>query len=116
MGGGSRWSPVEETVLLYFNSIGVQHEACAALITLKCDRPRNVIGVRHKLKDLRKKYPSLWDVNTQKWNLDAVDKWLLDQDILNLQRFLSLDQEEEKRVVKVRLMSQHLMFSTCLQY
>jgi len=52
MGEGSQWSPVKETVLLYFNSIEVQHEACAALITLKCDRPCNVIGVCHKLKDL----------------------------------------------------------------
>ena len=116
MGGGIRWSKVEETILLYFNSRGVQHEACAALITLKCNRTRNMLGIRHRLEDLRKHNPSLWDVNAQNWNLDAVDAWILDQNIPNLQSFLSFCREEETIVERVSFIYQYLMSCTCLQY
>ena len=116
MGGGNRWSKVEETILLYFNSRGVQHEACAALITLKCNRIRSMLGIRHRLEDLRKHNPSLWDVNAQNWNLDAVNMWLLDQNIPNLQSFLSFGREEETIVERVSFMHRYLMSCTCLQY
>jgi len=99
--GGDQWSVTEDIVLLYFNSRGVQHEACAALIQQKCSTARDMLGVRSRLRLHHKDRQFIWDTTAQRWNLDALDQWLLDQNAWNLQSLLSFNQEDADIVFKV---------------
>lgn len=98
---GALWRTDETVVLVYFQSRKVGHEACRKLIQHKCGTQRDLSGVRGKLASIRNAFPELWDTNSQEWNLDVVDEWLLEQDPANFSYLTSFEPEDQQIVSAV---------------
>lgn len=91
---GALWRTDEIVVLTYFQSRKVCHEACRKLIERKCGTLRDLTGIRGKL--------AFWNPDSQQWNLEALDRWLLEQEVANFDTLLSLEPNDRQIISEVR--------------
>jgi len=98
---GALWRTDETVVLIYFQSRKVCHEACRKLIERKCGTQRDLSGIRGKLSSVRSSFRDLWNPISRQWNLEAVDQWLLKQDIANIGTLMSLEPDDQHIIFEV---------------
>ena len=93
---GSQWKKDEVAVIVYFASRGAGHEGCRQILALKTagqtSEPRSMLAVRGKLDAVRR-VPGLW-TESSGWIRPAVDAWLLQLGVENLQAFVGAGDEE----------------------
>ncbi len=99
---GALWRTDETVVLIYFQSRKVSHEACRKLIERKCGTQRDLTGIRGKLASVRGSPSRLWNPDLQRWNLEALDRWLLEQHIANFDALVSLEPNDQQIISEVR--------------
>ncbi|KAL8856887.1 MAG: hypothetical protein Q9178_006476 [Gyalolechia marmorata] len=93
---GSQWNKDELAVVVYFASRGAGHEGCRQILALKTagktPEPRSMLAVRGKLDTVRR-IPGLWN-EWSGWIRPAVDAWLLDMGVENLEALIGVGNEE----------------------
>lgn len=106
-----KWSNYEKAIVVYFASRHASHEGCSKILHHKSGgEPRTIQSIRSKLDGIRK-IGGLWDKN-ERWDIEAVDRWLLTLDVPDLQAALGFGYEELSFVPEVYcyvpLMSSHI--------
>lgn len=98
---GPLWRDDETVVLIFFQSRKVCHEACRKLIERKCGTHRDLTGIRGRLASVRGSFGDLWNPTSRQWNLEAVDQWLLKQDVANVGTLTSLEPDDQHIIAEV---------------
>lgn len=97
------WSVEEEAIIVYYTSRNVCCQACVELLGLKCNTEREVVAIQEKLSDFRNRHTDLYDRTKNRWKVEAVNMWLREQIIKDMDGLFMLYQEEVRIIRKVGL-------------
>ena len=104
---GAIWSNLEEAIVVYFASHGVQHETCKKLLNQRQGdgQIRSTVAIGDKLRKIRQAKPALTTSNGD-WDLQEVEAWIKQLELSDLdieKARLTMDMATVKFIQKVSL-------------